>query len=53
MTEDSIERVVARKFDRLDSWLLTGRITQETYDEMAREIHGWAETKYAERRAPQ
>jgi hypothetical protein len=50
LTERAIELAVQRKFDRIDQWLMSGKITQDIYDEMAREIDCWAAAQYSQRR---
>jgi hypothetical protein len=50
LTERAIELAVQRKFDRIDQWLMSGKVTQDTYDEMAREIDCWAAAQYSQRR---
>jgi hypothetical protein len=38
MTEEQIEIRIEKAFDRLDARLMSGELTQEEYDELARDI---------------
>ena len=46
MTENQIERQVARLFDVLDRGLMAGRLTQAEYDHEADVITAWADQEY-------
>lgn len=46
MTEDQIERRVEARVDRLDSLLMSGRLTQAEYDEEMKRLNDWAEEQY-------
>lgn len=46
MTEDQIERHVERSFDRYDAALMAGRLDQQAYDALTRELNVWADNQY-------
>ena len=46
MTEDQIERHVEKSIDRYDAAFMAGRIDQQAYDALMREINKWADGQY-------
>ncbi len=42
MSEDQIERSAERFMDQLDACLLSGRMSQRTYDREVKRLHAWA-----------
>jgi hypothetical protein len=46
MTEDQIERHVERCYDRYDAAFMSGRIDQQAYDTLTRELNMWADNQY-------
>lgn len=46
LTEDQIERRVSSTIDRIDARFMSGKLTQEEYDDRMRDIHRWAEAQY-------
>lgn len=46
LSEDTIERTVELRVDRLDCSFMRGFLTQEQYDSSTREISAWAESMY-------
>jgi hypothetical protein len=47
MTEDQIERIVERATDKLDADLMSGKLTQATYDAEVVALDKWAGQQYA------
>ena len=50
MTEDEIERRVEAMFDILDRRLMSGQLSQASYDAQARAVADWADAQH--KRAP-
>lgn len=46
LSEDTIERTVELRVDRLDCSFMRGFLTQQQYESSTREISAWAETMY-------
>ena len=43
--ENEIETAVEHKFNRLDKRLMSGEIHQQEYDDLAKDIADWADSK--------
>ena len=41
MSEDKVERLAERFMDQLDAGLLSGRMSQRTYDLEVKRLHAW------------
>lgn len=48
LMEAKIERIVELEYDQLDKRLMRGEISQDEYDEEAKEINRWARDTYLE-----